>query len=176
MYNETLWTTSRGFFNLERIDMLYQRKVNPLIQAINRSIKSSRAEGHYLIFRAKKLEEQRMAIRAKYQEGFKSLSEETASSLYVTTNGYTPTVHLTLRELDGFKDPELTQLLEYFMQYTDKIEEREWAAYLNKDYNIICDDVIVSVSAYVRDGSPTCRKVAVGTKLEEITTYKIVCD
>ena len=174
MYNETLWTNSRGFFNLERIDM--KRKVNPLIQAINRSIESSKNEGHALITRAKKLEEQRMIIRAKYQEGFKNLSEETATTLYVTTNGYIPTVHLTLRELDGFKDQQLTQLLEYFMQYTDKIEEREWAQYLNKDYTISCDDVRISISAYVRDGSPTCRKVAVGTKLEEITTYKIVCD
>ena len=108
-----------------------KRKVNPLIQAINRSIESSKNEGHALITRAKKLEEQRMIIRAKYQEGFKNLSEETATTLYVTTSGYIPTVHLTLRELDGFKDQQLTQLLEYFMQYTDKIEEREWAQYLN---------------------------------------------
>ena len=156
--------------------MLYQRKVNPLIRAINRSIESSKNEGHALITRAKQLEEQRMIIRAKYQEGFKNLSEETAGTLYVTTNGYKPTIHLTLRELDGFKDPQLLELLEYFMKYTDKIEEREWAVYLNKDYTIICDDAVISISAYVSDGSPTCRKVAVGTKMEEITTYKIVCD
>jgi hypothetical protein len=153
-----------------------KRKANPLIQAINRSIESSRNEGHALITRAKQLEEQRMMIRAKYQEGFKNLNEETATTLYVTTNGYKPTVHLTLRELEGFKDPQLLELLDYFMKYTDKIEEREWAQYLNKDYTIICDDVVISISAYVSDGSPTCRKVAVGTKMEEITTYKIVCD
>jgi hypothetical protein len=152
-----------------------KRKVNPLIQAINKSIESSKYEGHALITRAKRLEEQRMIIRAKYQEGFKNLSESAVSTLYITNN-YKPTIHLTLNELDGFKDPQLIQLLEYFMQYTDKIEEREWAAYLNKDYNITCDDVNISISAYVRDGSPTCRKVAVGTKMEEITTYKIVCD
>ena len=152
-----------------------KRKVNPLIQAINKSIESSKHEGHALITRAKRLEEQRMIIRAKYQEGFKNLSESAISTLYITNN-YKPTIHLTLNELDGFKDPQLIQLLEYFMQYTDKIEEREWAQYLNKDYTIICDDVVVSISAYVRDGSPTCRKVATGTKYEEITTYKIVCD
>lgn len=152
-----------------------KRKVNPLIQAINKSIESAKSEGHNLITRAKRLEEQRMIIRAKYQEGFKNLSEDAVGSLYITNN-YKPTIHLTLRELDGFKDQQLTQLLEFFMQYTDKIEEREWAQYLNKDYTITCDDVVISICAYVRDGSPTCRKVAVGTKYEEITTYKIVCD
>lgn len=152
-----------------------KRKVNPLIQAINRSIESAKIEGHSLITRAKRLEEQRMIIRAKYQEGFKNLSDDAVDSLYITNN-YKPTIHLTLRELDGFKDQQLTQLLEFFMQYTDKIEEREWAQYLNKDYTITCDDVVISICAYVRDGSPTCRKVAVGTKYEEITTYKIVCD
>lgn len=153
-----------------------QRKVNPLIQAINKSICSGKAEGHALITRAKSLEDQRMIIRAKYQEGFKNLSEYSAESLYITTNGYKPTVHLTLRDLEGFKDPQLTDLLEFFMKYTDKIEEREWAVYMNKDYTIICDDMIVAVSAYVREDSPTCRKIATGTKYEEVTTYKLVCE
>ena len=152
-----------------------KRKVNPLIQAINRSIESSKYQGHRLITQAKKLEEQRMLIRAKYSEAFKNLGEN--ADLYISHAVFErPSIMLTLRELDGFKDPQLVQLLEFFMQYTDKIEEREWAQYLNKDYNITCDDVRISISAYVRDGSPTCRKVAVGTKMEEITTYKIVCD
>jgi len=151
------------------------RKVNPLIKAINRSIQSSKHEGHALITRAKQLEEQRMMIRAKYSEAFKDLTAEEASTLFITNTGYHPTIHLTLHDLEGFKDPKLVAMLGFFLQFTDKVEEKEWAQFMNKDYTVQLDDVRISISAYVRDGSPTCRKVATGTRLEEVTTYKIEC-
>ena len=150
------------------------RKVNPLIKAINRSIQSSKQQGHALITKAKQLEEQRMKIRAKYSEAFKDLSEEEASTLFITNND-TPTIHLTLHELEGFKDPKLVDMLSFFLQFTDKVDEKEWAQFMNKDYTVQLDDVRISISAYVRDGSPTCRKVATGTRLEEVTTYRIEC-
>ena len=150
------------------------RKVNPLIKAINRSIQSSKQQGHALITKAKQLEEQRMLIRAKYSEAFKDLSEEEASTLFITHHD-TPTIHLTLHELEGFKDPKLVDMLSFFLQFTDKVDEKEWAQFMNKDYTVELGDVRISISAYVRDGSPTCRKVATGTRLEEVTTYRIEC-
>ena len=41
------------------------RKTNPLIKALNSSITASKERGHQLITNAKRLEEQRMLIRAK---------------------------------------------------------------------------------------------------------------
>ena len=144
------------------------RKTNPLIKALNSSITASKERGHQLITNAKRLEEQRMLIRAKYSAAFKDLSEEDASSLFVTDAGDHPTIHVSLRGLTGFKDPKLTNFLEFFMQFTDQIEEREWAEYMNKDYTIECPDARIVVGAYVRDDSPTCRRVPTGTRLEEV--------
>jgi len=153
------------------------RKVNPLIRAINNYVQSSKQEGHALITRAKQMEEQRMIIRAKYSGAFKDLNAEEASTLFITSTSYhCPVIHLTLHDLEGFKDPKLVDMLGFFLQFTDKVEEKEWARFLNKDYTIQLDDVRISISAYVRDGSPTCRKVATGTRIEEVTTYRIECN
>jgi hypothetical protein len=151
------------------------RKTNPLIQALNSATEKSRREGHDLISRAKLLEEKRMLIRVNYSAVFKDLDLE-AHNLYVRTSCFKPHIEINLNALESFKDPQLVDLLEFFTKKTEKATSRDWPQYLNRDYSFELDDVIVNISAYVRSDSPTCRKVQVGVKVEEVPQYELVCD
>jgi hypothetical protein len=67
-------------------------------------------------------------------------------------------------------------VLEFFTGKTASITTRDWPEYLNRDYSFELDAVIVSISAFVRTDSPTCRKVQTGVKVEEVAQFEIVCD
>ena len=151
------------------------RKTNPLIQAINNATEQSRKEGHNLIARAKLLDEKRMKIRVAYSEVFKDLDLKT-HTLFVRTSYYKPTIAVNLNALESFKDPQLMGLLEFFSSKTEKATTRDWPQYLNRDFSFELDDVMVSISAYVRSDSPTCRKVQTGIKIEEVPQFELVCD
>jgi hypothetical protein len=152
-----------------------KRKTNPLIQAISEASEKSRRDGHELISKAKMLEEKRMKIRANYSAIFKDL-DLSVHNLYMRTSYYKPSIEVSLNKLDGFKDPVLVKLLDFFASQTEKMGTRDWANYLNRDYTFELEDVVVNISAYVRSDSPTCRKVQVGVKIEEVAQYELVCD
>ena len=151
------------------------RKTNPLIQAINNATEQSRKEGHSLISRAKILDEARMKIRVNYSEVFKNL-DLSVHNLFVRTSYHKPTIAVNLNALESFKDTQLMGLLEFFSSKTEKATTRDWPNYLNRDYTFELDDVLVSISAYVRTDSPTCRKVQTGVLIEEVPQYQLVCD
>ena len=151
------------------------RKTNPLIQAINSATEQSRKEGHSLISRAKILDEARMKIRVNYSGVFKDL-DLNVHNLFVRTSYHKPTIAVNLNALESFKDTQLMGLLEFFSSKTEKVTTRDWANYLNRDYTFELDDVLVSISAYVRTDSPTCRKVQTGITIEEVPQFVLVCD
>ena len=151
------------------------RKTNPLIQAINSATKTSRQQGHDLIAKAKVLEDKRMKLRVHYSEAFKDL-DLTVHSLYVRASHFKPSIEVNLNTLDGFKDPVLVDLLEFFTAKTEHMTTRDWPDYLNRDFSFELDDAMVNISAYVRSDSPTCRKVQIGVKVEEVPQYQLVCD
>jgi hypothetical protein len=152
-----------------------KRKVNPLIHAINEASSKSRRDGHELISKAKMLEEKKMKIRANYSAVFKDL-DLSMHNLYMRTSMYKPTIDVNMNNLESFKDAQLTTLLDFFTEQTNKISTRDWPQYLNRDYTFELEDVVVSISAYVRSDSPTCRKVKVGVKIEEVDQYELICD
>ena len=152
-----------------------KRKINPLIQAINEASSKSRREGHELISKAKMLEEKKMKIRANYSAIFKDL-DLSVHNLYMRTSYYKPTIDICLNKLESFKDVQLITMLDFFASQTDKVSTRDWANYLNRDYTFELEDVVVTISAYVRSDSPTCRKVKVGVKIEEVDQYELICD
>jgi hypothetical protein len=152
-----------------------KRKVNPLIQAINEASSQSRRDGHDLITKAKMLEEKKMKIRANYSAIFKDL-DMSVHSMYMRTSFYKPTIDISLNKLESFKDIQLTTMLDFFTSQTDKVSTRDWANYLNRDYTFELEDVVVTISAYVRSDSPTCRKVQTGVKIEEVPQFELVCD
>jgi hypothetical protein len=152
-----------------------KRKTNPLIQAISEASEKSRRDGHELISKAKMLEEKRMKIRANYSAIFKDL-DLSVHNLYMRTSYYKPSIEVSMNKLESFKDPQLVKLLDFFADQTEKMGTRDWANYLNRDYTFELEDVIINISAYVRSDSPTCRKVQVGVKIEEVAQYELVCD
>jgi len=152
-----------------------KRKTNPLIQAISEASDKSRRDGHELISKAKMLEEKRMKIRANYSAIFKDL-DLSVHNLYMRTSYYKPSIEVSLNKLESFKDVQLVKLLDFFASQTEKMGTRDWANYLNRDYTFELEDVVVNISAYVRSDSPTCRKVQVGVKIEEVAQYELVCD
>ena len=152
-----------------------KRKVNPLIQAINEASSRSRKEGHGLISKAKMLEEKKMKIRANYSSIFKDL-DLSVHNLHMRASYFKPAIDVCMHNLESFKDIQLTTLLDFFTSQTDKVSTKDWANYFNRDYTFELEDVIVTISAYVRSDSPTCLKVQVGVKIEEVPQFELVCD
>jgi hypothetical protein len=87
-----------------------------------------------------------------------------------------PVVYLQLNNLESFKDAKLMAVLEYVSVFTDTSTSKDWAEYLNRDFKFTSKTIDVSIGAYVKEDSPTCRKVVVGTEQQTIERYKIVCD
>jgi hypothetical protein len=87
-----------------------------------------------------------------------------------------PVVYLQLNNLESFKDAKLMAVLEYVSVFSDTSTSRDWAQYLNRDFRFTSNTVDVHINAYVKEDSPTCRKVMIGTELQTVEKYKIVCD
>jgi len=152
------------------------RKVNPLIKAINIEIKSERDTARTLAQRAKVLASQRMMLRAKYGKVFKDLDEDLSYLSVYFWSQSKPTLSLSLYRLDGFKDQRLTQVLESFMAWTDKVKEEADAANYRKSYTFDLDDVEVMIHASIRSDSETCERVQVSTELKEVPVYELRCN
>ena len=84
-------------------------------------------------------------------------------------------VNIQLRDLESFKDAKLVAVLEYVAVFTEHSTSKDWAQYLNRDFTFTSKTIDISISAYVKEDSPTCRKVVVGTELQTVEKYKIVC-
>jgi hypothetical protein len=118
------------------------------------------------------------------------LSGTTVShNLYTYAYAYTHgddtsfTVALSLRGIEGFKCPALSAVLEYCNERCEpnSIGTSDWAESLNREFRFkltpeFGDNCTVTVNAYVKSDSPTCRKVVVGTVIEEVKKYEIQCD
>jgi hypothetical protein len=93
---------------------------------------------------------------------------------------YVPSVYVYMHGLDSFKQYELVTTLEYLTAETEKlngtISSQDWAAAVNRDFRFTTSKWEVSINAYVRGDSETCRKVVVGTEMKEVAKYQIVCD
>ena len=103
-----------------------------------------------------------------------------AGYVYLTAYRNQTQVIVNLHSLDGFKQVELTDLLQYLLTYTEAnggtVRNTEWAESLNRDYVFDTKDYYISVHAYVKDDSETCRKVIIGSEMVEQYKYQIVCD
>ena len=87
-----------------------------------------------------------------------------------------PIVHAQLNNLESFKDAKLVAVIEYVSVFADTSTSKDWAQFLNRDFRFTSKTVDVYIGAYVKEDSPTCRKVIIGTELQTVEKYKIVCD
>jgi hypothetical protein len=81
--------------------------------------------------------------------------------------------------LESFKVPVLASLVEYLDGLCEDglTRTREWPESLNRDYHFtLPKGHRVSLCVYVKDDSPTCRKVVIGKELKEVFKYEIQCD
>ena len=96
--------------------------------------------------------------------------------MYLMTDGYLPHVYINMRNLESFKDDRLVKVLGYLSETMDDIETTDWAQSVNRDFRFKSGTHSVAISAYVREDSPTCRRVLVGTELQTVEKFEIVCD
>ena len=86
-------------------------------------------------------------------------------------------VHCNLDELDSFKDMRLEMVLNALENIkTSEVRTSDWPDSLNRDFHYRVDDIHVTVAAYVKNNSPTCRKVLVGTELVTKEKWEIRCE
>jgi hypothetical protein len=87
-----------------------------------------------------------------------------------------PVFSISMWRLEGFKSLRLESILWLLEEIGTLEEQKEYASCLNRDYTYKVDGYKVLLSAYVKDDSPTCRKVVIGTDTVTTPKYAIQCD
>lgn len=98
-----------------------------------------------------------------------------------STDPHIVVMSVTLRNLEGLKDPRLEAAMMPFID-ADKTTCTDYPQYMNRDYSFIFNaeggQVQIYLQAYVKEENPTCRKILVERKsvttLQEV--YKLSCD
>jgi len=138
------------------------RKANPLITAINEQIKTYKRDANTFHQKATQLTKDRMLIRALYAPLFANFTSN--DQLYVSIFGDRIHFNVYMRDLDSFKDERLLSILNTAMEtISDSVREQDYALYDHKEY-------------YVKEDSPTCKKIMTGMEVKEVPTYKFVCE
>ena len=159
-----------------------QRKVNPLITAINNQIKTYKHEADSLHKKVKRLTTDRMLLRALYAPIFVNLTEDDSIYIYTYDNNRIQFV-VYMHELDSFKDERLTSTISSAMELIgDKVKETDFAQYEHKEYRISTNNIYaveqaeLQINAYVKSDSPTCKKVQIGTEIKAVPKYRFECN
>ena len=99
------------------------------------------------------------------------------TDVHVTYSG-PDSVYITMDKLESLKCQRLEMVLNGIINLPDAVatDTRDWPSSLNRDYHFKVADIRVTVAAYVREDSPTCRKVLVKTELKPQDVYEIRCD
>jgi hypothetical protein len=99
------------------------------------------------------------------------------SDLMHIVSGYEkPVVYLNIRNLESFKTGRIVQILQVLEAFGTADSTTDYAGIVNRDYKYNMGKYDVTLCAYVREDSPTCRKVAVGTEVQTVVKYEIQCD
>jgi methyl coenzyme M reductase subunit D len=117
--------------------------------------------------KSKKLE-----LRVKYGRLFTDLP----GSFSISLSCEKPVAYVSMRRLESFKDARLTDFLDKLVAMDGEMSSTDYASIMNRSFTCNFSDFQVYVDAYVKDNSPTCRKVVIGSKIEEVLEYEIVCD
>ena len=100
------------------------RKANPLTAAIKNSLQEAKQDSKSCLERAKKLKEVSKKIKTDYSAVFKDM-DFAVHSLHISASYYKPTIYLSMNKLDGFKDPVLMSVLEFFTGKTASTTTRD---------------------------------------------------
>jgi len=152
------------------------KKPNPIVAHINKGIANLKAVKADIAHDIRRMQES----RRKYHHILNHIvSPANDNGGYINVNRYG--VSVTYYDLEGFKDLRLETTLEG-LNFIGEIERtREYASVMNRDYIFrvpFADGTSMSVTvcAYVKEDSPTCRKIVVGQEIQTVDKYEIVCD
>lgn len=87
-----------------------------------------------------------------------------------------PYIYVTFKNLESFKCLKLETMLATLMNMGEAKKTVDWPSSLNRDYKFNLGAFDVTLSAFVRDDSPTCKRVIVGTETVQVHRYEIACD
>lgn len=124
-------------------------------------------------------EKQAFAKSKKLLRGFLAMLDSQLSesdAMWVSMWGSSPRVTVALHDLDGFKSPRLTRVLDLLETVGDSESSTDWPAQYNRDFEYRVGEIKVRVSAYVMTDSPTCRRIQVGVRSDEVPVYELKCD
>lgn len=86
-----------------------------------------------------------------------------------------PTFYLSINDTEGFTDPHVVAALEFLTQEFSECSTQDYASSLGRSYQFERPDMRVELVVYVKNDSPTCRRVEVGEETQTVKKYKIVC-
>ena len=87
-----------------------------------------------------------------------------------------PTLYIHMSNLESFKSERITRVLQVLEAFGTSVGTKDWASIVNRDFKYAMGKYDVTLCAYVREDSPTCRKVAVGSETQTVVKYEIQCD
>ena len=146
---------------------------------IARASRISRATAKQLLARVKLLKHP--AVKAAFEAFPPAMRKDVNVSL--SSYGDSVFMNLTIRELDSFKSPKLTKVLEKFVgnEWSARVNEYTNDLSPNKDFHFErrVNEFTISLSlyAYVKSDSPLCRIVVTGVteRVVREETKEIVC-
>ena len=110
--------------------------------------------------------------------GFDDLKTNSVSLDYNAYNDRV-TMRLYMYDVEGFKCDEVTARL-WALENWKTITKQSVAEYpsaLNRTFHYRYEDgITISFDVYVKNDSPTCRKVVIGERAEIIKEYALQCD
>ena len=148
------------------------RKTNPFISALNSALEDRQETINAMRKTVNEVKSKKLGLRVKYGRLFTDLP----GSFTISLSCEKPVAYVRMYRLESFKDSRLTDFLDKLIALEAEMSSTDYASSLNRAFTCNFSDFQVYIDAYVKDDSPTCRKVVVGTKMEEVNEYEIVCD
>ena len=99
-----------------------------------------------------------------------------SDSITILTGYSKPTMVINARGLESFKTGSILQIIQVLEAFGTATRTTDYAGVINRDFNYEMPKFEVMLCAYVREDSPTCRKIAVGTETQTVVKYEIQCD
>jgi len=112
-------------------------------------------------------------------KGFLMMLDSTLSesdAVWVSIWGTSPRITVALHDLEGFKSPRLSRVLGLLETLGDSESTTDWPAQYNRDYVYRVGEMMVRISAYVMTDSPSCRRIQIGVRSDEVPVYEMKCD
>lgn len=148
------------------------RKLNPFICAMNSALNDRQETINSMRKTVSEVKTKKLELRVKYGRLFTDLP----GSFTISLSCEKPVAYVSMRRLESFKDSRLTDFLDKLVAMEGEMSSTDYASIMNRSFTCNFSDFQVYVDAYVKDDSPTCRKVVIGTRVEEVLDYEIVCD